>query len=196
MFTVGITGGIGSGKSTVCRVFGVLGVPVFSSDEAGKRILDTDPAVREQLVEAFGAALHRQGTLDRKVLAGRVFNDPAALARLNAIVHPVVREAFASWAAAQHAPYVLNEAAILVETGAYKQLDHLIVVEAPVAERVRRVMLRDGVSSAEVQARMDNQANDAQRAAVAHTLVRNDGHTMVIPQVINAHRRLLALAQQ
>lgn len=196
MITVGITGGIGSGKSTVCRVFGVLGVPVFSSDEAGKRAMSTDLTVRDRLVEAFGSAIYSQGTLDRKALADRVFNDPAAMARLNAIVHPAVREAFASWAAEQHAPYVLNEAAILVETGAYKQLDHLIVVEAPAAERVRRVMLRDGVSSAEVQARMNNQANDAQRAAVAHTLVRNDGHTMVIPQVINAHRRLLALAQQ
>ncbi|HRQ83598.1 MAG TPA: dephospho-CoA kinase, partial [Flavobacteriales bacterium] len=127
MFTVGVAGGIGSGKSTVCRVFSVLGIPVFSSDDEGKRLLGEDDRLRAQLSAAFGEGVLAGGKLDRRALAARVFNNPAALQRLNAIVHPAVRNAFAAWAVAQHAPYVINEAAILVETGGHEQLDHLVV---------------------------------------------------------------------
>lgn len=194
MFTVGVTGGIGSGKSTVCRAFAVLGIPVFSSDLQGKHLLQNDPEVRSRLIQEFGPGMFVQGTLDREALGARVFNDRAALERLNAIVHPAVRKVFTAWAPEQEAPYVINEAAILVETGAYKMLDHLIVVTAPEKQRIAWVMKRDGVTEEEVRARMRNQADDATRVIVANTVISNDGATMVLPQVIAAHGKLLRLA--
>ncbi|MEO5583926.1 MAG: dephospho-CoA kinase [Flavobacteriales bacterium] len=195
MLKVGVTGGIGSGKSTVCRMFSVLGIPVFSSDDEGKRLLAEDPEVRNALIAAFGAGIFVHDALDRKALGALVFNDRDALDRLNAIVHPAVREAFSAWAEKQQAPYVINEAAILVETGAYKQLDHLLVVDAPEAERIARVMRRDGTTEEQVRARMSNQADDAARAAVADSIIVNDGKAMVIPQVLAVHEQLLKKAR-
>lgn len=192
MFTVGVTGGIGSGKSTVCRIFSVLGIPVFSSDGEGRRLLECDPAVREALLGAFGTAVLVNGHTDRKALATLVFDDPEALARLNAIIHPAVRSAFAAWAAGQQAPYVINEAAILVETGTYKQLDHLITVEAPEQQRIYRVVLRDGTTEQAVAARMRNQATDEERTHAADSILVNDGNSLLIPQVLAVHERLIA----
>ena len=194
MLKVGVTGGIGSGKSTVCRMFGVLGIPVFSSDDEGKRLLVEHPDVRNALIAAFGAGIFANDVLDRKALGALVFNDRDALERLNAIVHPAVRAAFNAWAEKQQAPYVINEAAILVETGAYKRLDHLIVVTAPETERIARVMRRDDVTEKQVRARMNNQADDATRAAVADSIIVNDGKDLVIPQVLAVHEQLLKKA--
>lgn len=195
MFTVGVAGGIGSGKSTVCRVFGVLGIPVFSSDDEGKRLLGEDDRLRAQLSAAFGEGVLAGGKLDRRALAARVFNNPDALQRLNAIVHPAVRNAFAAWTAAQHAPYVINEAAILVETGGHEQLDHLVVVTAPEQERIRRVVERDGATEAQVRARMQHQTDDRARLAVAGSVITNDNRAMVIPQVLAVHHKLMNLAR-
>ena len=195
MFTVGVTGGIGSGKSTVCRVFGVLGVPVFHSDEQGRRLLEEDAGIRAAVSEAFGPQVMVQGAVDRKALAAVVFQDPQALARLNAIVHPAVRMAFEAWCLRQDAPYVMNEAAILVETGAWKRFDRLLTVEAPEAVRVARVMARDGTGRAHVLGRMRNQADEARRTAVAHAVLVNDGTCMVLPQVLDLHGRFLKEAQ-
>ncbi len=196
MLKVGVTGGIGSGKTTVCRVFGVLGIPVFSSDEEGKRLLASNPAIRAAVEAEFGPLMYKNDVLDRKALATVVFRDPAALGRLNGIIHPAVRSSFANWAQAQNAPYVINEAAILVETGIYKQLDHLITVTAPEQERIARVVLRDRVPESEVRARMRNQASDEERAMAADSNVTNDGKAMVIPQVLAIHRLLLGKAGQ
>ena len=196
MFTVGVAGGIGSGKSTVCRMFGVLGIPVFNSDAEGKRLMQHDREVRDRLEEAFGPQVFVNGQLDRRALGQRVFHDQAALERLNAIVHPAVRKAFALWAETQQAPYVINEAAILVETGAYKQLDHLVVVTAPLEQRLRWVMRRDQATRAEVEARMRNQTDDAERVAVADTVIVNDGRAMLIPQVLAAHEHILRKARR
>ncbi|MFT3885406.1 MAG: dephospho-CoA kinase [Flavobacteriales bacterium] len=145
MLRVGLTGGIGSGKSVVARMFGVLGIPVFSSDEAGRHLLQDDADVRARVIAAFGTEVYPEGRIDRKALAGRVFNDGAALAKLNAIVHPAVRKAFSAWADAQQASYVVNEAAILIESGAAAHMDHLVVVSAPEGERLARVMKRDRI---------------------------------------------------
>ena len=194
MLKVGITGGIGSGKSTVCRMFTVLGIPVFSSDIESKRILAEDPEVRRALISAFGEQVFTNEVLDRNALGALVFNDRAALERLNAIVHPAVRKAFAQWAELQDALYVINEAAILLETGAYKQLDHLIVVAAPERQRIAWVMRRDGVSEEQVRARMRNQTDDETRNAAAHSMIVNDGKTLVIPQVLAVHEQLLQKA--
>lgn len=194
MYTVGVTGGIGSGKTTVCKVFAVLGIPVFNSDNEAKRLMQEDAGLRAQLAEAFGTSIfHAHGT-DRRALAELVFNDSAALQRLNGLVHPAVRNAFARWTAVQQASYVVNEAAILVETKGHEQLDHLVVVSAPEELRIAWVMQRDKASEADVRARMRNQADDAMRLAAADSVVVNDGHTLVIPQVLAIHQQLLQLA--
>ncbi|MEO8734460.1 MAG: dephospho-CoA kinase [Flavobacteriales bacterium] len=195
MYTVGVTGGMGSGKSTVCSVFEVLGISVFSSDDAGKRLLQEDPVVRAQVIEVFGEAPYVNGLLNRKALAALVFGDPVALARLNAIVHPAVRHAFRDWAKKQEAPYVINEAAILVESGGHTELDHLIVVTAPDQERVARVMKRDGLTEEAVRQRLRHQTTDETRAAVAHSIIVNDGVQLVIPQVLAVHEALIKKAK-
>lgn len=196
MFTVGITGGIGSGKSTVCRVFELLGVPVFRSDDEGKRALAEDAEVQRDVLRTFGSALGTDGRLDRKALAAIVFNSPDALARLSAIIHPVVRASFVEWAAERSAPYVINEAAILVETGSYRSLDRLVTVEAPGPLRVARVVARDGSDPEQVASRMRNQTTAAEREAVAHAVIVNDDRTLVIPQVLDLHQRFLNEARQ
>jgi dephospho-CoA kinase len=196
MYRVGLTGGIGSGKSVVARMFGVLGIPVFSSDEAGRQLLQDDADVRTQVIAAFGAEVYPDGRLDRKGLAERVFNNEATLARLNAIVHPAVRKAFTTWAEQQEAPYVVNEAAIMLESGAAAHMDHLVVVSAPEADRIARVMKRDKVDEAQVRARMRNQLSEEARVAKADAVISNDGRTLVIPQVLALHERLLTLARR
>lgn len=196
MFTVGLTGGIGSGKTTVCRVFSVLGIPVFNSDEQAKLLLQDDPEVKAAVLQLFGSSVYPAGVLDKKALAQLVFNDPKALAGLNAIVHPAVRRAFQEWAESQQAPYVINEAAILVETGAYRNFDRLVTVEAPEDVRLARVMARDGSPEEQVRQRMSNQATEAQRREVAHAVIENDGYSMVLPQVLALHEKFNQEAQE
>ncbi len=190
MIKVGVTGGIGSGKSVVCRVLQALGVPVFSADAEAKRLYGL-PEVRSAVIRAFGEGVYIGDVLDRKALADRVFNDAEALRRLQTIIHPAVRRRFQDWAAGQHAPYVVMEAAILAETGGDKAFDHLVVVSAPEDLRVRRVMRRDGSGEEAVRARMRNQTDEATRLALADTVIVNDDRTLVIPQVLDLHRRLL-----
>ena len=190
MLKVGLTGGIGSGKSLVARMFGVLGVPVFEADAAGRQLLAEDPAVRAAILDRFGEGVVHHGTVDRKALAAVVFQDPRALADLNAIVHPAVRQAFRHWAERQHAPYVLMEAAILAETGGHQAFDRVVVVSAPEGLRLARVMARDGVAEAEVKARMRNQASEEERLAIADHVIVNNDQQLVIPQVLQVHQAL------
>lgn len=190
MLKVGLTGGIGSGKSIVARVFGLLGVPVFEADAAGRQLLAEDPAVRAAIQERFGEAVVHHGTVDRKALAAVVFQDPQALADLNAIVHPAVRQAFRQWAEQQNAPYVLMEAAILAETGGHKAFDRVVVVSAPEPVRLKRVMARDRVTEAEVKARIRNQASEEDRLAIADHVIVNNEQQLVVPQVLQVHQAL------
>lgn len=194
MFHVGLTGGIGSGKTTVARVFRTLGVPVLEADAEGRRILAEDQDVIREIAALFGKEVVRDGSIDRPKLAGLVFNAPEALRALNAIVHPAVREGFRRWAAEQQAPYVIMEAAILTETGGHHAMDRIIVVSAPEALRLRRVMQRDEVDESAVRARMANQASDAERNAIADHLIHNDDKQLVIPQVLAVHAALLNFA--
>ncbi len=191
MRTIGITGGIGSGKSTVCKIFRVLGIPVFEADTEGKALLNTDPEVRPAVIDRFGNEVYKNGSLDRNALATIVFSDPEALKDLNAIVHPAVRKAFAEWAAMQHAPYVIMEAALLVETGGHKYLDEVILVCAPKDLRIKRTTARDGVGEEAVLARMRDQATEDQRKAIADHVIMNDDSVLVIPQVLALHEILI-----
>lgn len=192
MLKVGITGGIGSGKSLVCRILSVLGVPVFHADQEAKRLMQDDPALHAALIARFPQCHQAGGVLDRKGLADVVFNDPHALADLNALVHPAVRRAFAQWAVTQNAPYVAMEAAILAESGGHSTMDRVVTVEAPEDVRLQRVMARDGSNAEAVLARMRNQAEEEVRMAIAQHLVINDGRRMLLPQVLALHDLLTA----
>ncbi|HMQ74817.1 MAG TPA: dephospho-CoA kinase [Flavobacteriales bacterium] len=191
MRRIGITGGIGSGKSTVCRVFAVLGVPVFDADAAGRRLLVEDPAVRKAVIEAFGADAYPAGALDRGFLARAIFSDAHARTRLNGIVHPAVRATFAQWAGVQDAPYVLMESAILVGSGGARALDGLVLVTAPADLRLRRTMLRDGADEQAVRDRMAAQDTEEDMRAAAGFVILNDDLHLVIPQVLDVHRGLV-----
>lgn len=191
MVKVGVTGGIGSGKSVVCRVLQVLGVPVFNADAEAKRLYGL-PEVRSAVIRAFGEGVYIGDVLDRAALADRVFSDPDALSTLNGIIHPAVRERFQAWASTQQAPYVVMEAAILAETGGGRAFDHLVVVSAPEDLRIRRVMRRDGAGEEAVRARLRSQTDEATRLALADTVIVNDDRTLVVPQVVELHRHLIA----
>ena len=195
MFKVGVTGRIGSGKSTVCRILSILGVPVFLADDEGKRILQEDEAAKQAVITAFGAAIYPEGQLDRKTLANIVFHNGEALAKLNAIVHPAVRERFRLWAEEQKAPYVVMESAILMETGSQKTMDHIVVVHAKEVDRIARVIARDGLTEEEVRARIRNQVGK-ERIGITDSVVMNDGLQLLIPQVLSLHDLLLEKSQR
>ncbi|MBK9195847.1 MAG: dephospho-CoA kinase [Flavobacteriales bacterium] len=195
MLHVGVTGGIGSGKSTVCRILEVFAVPVFNADLEAKRLVSEDPELRAELIGSFGSWVFVGGVLDRKALADVVFHDEAALGRLNDIVHPRVRALFTKWAAEATAPYVVMEAAIMIKTGGSKLMDHVVVVTAPMDLRIARVMARDGSARSSVEARMKNQLNDDEMVAGANTVILNDDQHLVIPQVLALHHNMLQQAQ-
>jgi dephospho-CoA kinase len=180
---VGITGGIGSGKSTVAEVLRTMGYPVYNSDRRAKELMETDPAVREQLVAVFGETAFAGGTLNRPFLAQHVFTDEERRKQINAIVHPAVRTDFERWAEKQRSAIVFQEAAILFETGGYKLLDKTILVTAPVEDRIRRVMQRDGASEAQVRNRIGSQLPDEQKIPLADGVIDNGDGKLVVPQI-------------
>ena len=193
MLKVGITGGIGSGKSTVCRVFSVLGIPVFESDKIARELMNTHTEIKQQLVDLFGTAVYLPDhTINRKYLAGIVFNNPSLLAQLNTIVHPVVRKTFFDWCEKQQTPYIIHEAAILFESGFYKMMDKTITVITSEHERIQRVMKRDGITLEMVNERIKNQWNDQQRMELADFVIGNNDDELVIPQVIEIDKKLRA----
>lgn len=193
---VGITGGIGSGKTTVSRIFEALGVPVYDADYWAKWLIVHDPGVREAIVGLFGPdAYLPDGSYNRPLVAALVFENPEKLAKLNAAVHPAVERHSRDWHAQQvrtGAPYTLKEAALMVESGSHHFLDVLIVVTAPEEIRIHRVMDRDGVSEEAVRARMRNQLPEAEKTALADYVIVNDGRHLLIPQVWTVHRKLIA----
>ena len=195
MLKIGITGGIGSGKTTVCRLFAALGVPVYEADTRARWVMEHDPVLREQLVDAFGSGVFdAAGHLDRPGLAAAVFDNVPALARLNGLVHPAVGADFAAWVAAQRATgaaYVLKEAALMFESDAWKQLDAVVAVAAPEALRVARVLRRDPQRSAEqVAAIIARQLPEDERVARAQYVLINDDYTPLLAQVLALHGRL------
>lgn len=194
MLKVGLTGGIGSGKSVVARMFGVLGVPVYAADGRARTLMQEDARLRASISARFGDGVFRDGQLDRAALAAVVFNDDEALHDLNALVHPAVRADFDHWAAGQEAPYVLMEAALMAENESWRRFDRVITVACPEAERIRRVIERDRTDEARVRARMRHQATEEQRLAIAHHVIRNEGAELVIPQILAIHHELISVA--
>ena len=173
MKIVGLTGGIGSGKTTVAGFFRELGVPVYIADEEAKKLMHSDPEVKRQIEEMFGEQVYKDGILDRKYLASRVFNDKGLLEKLNSIVHPAVGKHFLTWKSLQDSDYVVYEAAILFEKGGYKQCDRNLLITAPLKERLSRVKQRDKTSEEEIKARMNNQWTDMKKAQFADFIIEN-----------------------
>ena len=172
MYKVGITGGIGSGKSTVCRLFEQNGIAVYDSDARAKALMAESATLREQLVEAFGAECYNEQGLNRAYLAGRVFGDEVELQRLNGIVHPAVKDDFRRWADAQRGAYVVLESAILFESGFDAEVDTTLAVMAPMEERLRRTAERDGTDMEAIKRRMEHQLSDDElHARAARTIV-------------------------
>lgn len=196
MLKIGITGNIGSGKTTVSRLFEILGIPVFYADAEAKKVMVSDAPLITSIKEHFGTdAYFSNGTLNRKLIAGVVFNNEAELQKLNALVHPAVFRAFDQWVLQYpNAPYVLKEAAILFESGSYKDCDYNIMVTAPTHMRMLRVMQRDGITEAEAQSREARQMPQDQKQKLASYLIKNDNTELVIPQTLAIHHRLIAAA--
>lgn len=193
MIKVGITGGIGSGKSTVCKVFKVMGIPVFEADTVAKQLMTTDPEIRRQLIQVFGAVVYLPDqSIDRKYLAGLVFNSPSLLSKLNSIVHPAVLKEFDEWCLTKQTTYILHEAAILFESGFYKLMDQIIAVVANEDERIQRVMKRDGATIELVRQRMKNQLSDAERIKLADFVISNNDNELIIPQILNIDKKIRA----
>jgi dephospho-CoA kinase len=187
MKIVGITGGIGSGKSTVCKVFELLGVPVYYADEESKLLLN-DPLILNKLCAAFGPEVIVEGKADRKKLSSIVFNDRQKLDTLNKIVHPAVKEHFEKWCSKNYASdYVIKEAAILFESETYMFVDKIITVTAPEELKIERVMKRDGVTEEDVRRRMLNQISDEEKMKRSDYVLMNDEKELLIPQLIELH---------
>ena len=189
MIKIGITGGIGSGKSTICKVFELLGVPVYYADDEGKKILDSEE-VKERITKIFGAdILAEDKMVDRKKMAALVFNEKGKLEKLNSIIHPAVGAHFEEWLKKQGGkPYVIKEAAILFESGAYKQVDKIITVVAPLELKIERAMKRIGITREQVEERMNNQMSDEEKVKKSHYFIVNDEEQLIIPQILKIHR--------
>ncbi|CAL1517312.1 dephospho-CoA kinase [Chitinophaga sp. MM2321] len=195
MLKIGITGGIGSGKTTVSKVFELLGIPVYYADDRAKDILVRDAALAAEVKKHFGAEVYdSQGTLNRKYLGNIVFNDKDKLALLNSLVHPATIRDSDAWASQQTTPYVLKEAALLFETESFHHLDKVIGVYAPQPLRVHRVMKRDNISRNDVLARIYKQIDEKIKMRLCDYVIQNDEQEMVIPQVLALHEKLLQLA--
>lgn len=195
MLKIGVTGGIGSGKTTVCQVFEVLGIPIFYADAVAKQIMHTDKKLQQEIQQAFGKQSYTtEGQLDRKYIAHIVFSDSKKLDTLNAIVHPAVFTAFDNWAAEQtHVPYVVKEAALLFESKSYKMCDYAVLIQAPLDLKIRRIMQRDDIGLEEVQLRMSRQLTDEQKEPLADFILINDEHKLLVPQIISLHEHFSKL---
>lgn len=190
---VGITGGIGSGKSTVAKIFEILGIPVYYADERAKHLMNHQKELKSLLIEKFGPeSFTSEGLLNRVFLAKTVFSDPEKVKTINRLVHPAVGKDFETWAASQNTPYVLKEAALIFETGGEKKLDAVINVSSPLKVRVSRVLMRDPQRSLDqVNQIIDQQLPDERKNELADFVIKNTDSKMLIPQVMSIHRKLI-----
>ncbi|MGW8122332.1 dephospho-CoA kinase [Roseivirga echinicomitans] len=192
VLNVGITGGIGSGKSTVCSIFQQLNIPIYYADDRGKYLLSNDEQLKSQVRELFGTESYlANGTLNRSFLADTVFTNTSALEKLNGLVHPAVAADYSKWALEQNSPILMKEAALFIENGSYKSLDKLICVLAPEDVRINRVLMRDmHRSKSQVLDIMANQVDDSRRKDVSDYLIDNGGSKLLIPQVLAIFKAL------
>jgi dephospho-CoA kinase len=192
---IGLTGGIGSGKTTVAKIFELLGVPVYYADDASKRLYATNKDLMTDLKKHFGEDIYIDEQLNRSKLAAIVFNDAAKLDLLNSLVHPLTIKDAEEWMQQQTTPYIIKEAALLFEAGSASVLDYIIGVSSPQPLRIKRVMERDGVGREEVLSRMQRQIDEESKMLLCDFIIKNDEQEMVIPQVLALHERFLEMSK-
>ncbi len=191
MLRIGLTGGIGSGKSTVARIFSVLGIPVYDSDTASKKLMSEDEDLRQKIIQNFGIESYAGGILNRKYLSEQVFNDPGKTELLNSIVHPATIKDAEDWMRKQKAPYLIKEAALIFESGSNKFLDAVIGVSSPVSLRIERTMKRSHITEEQVKARMRLQMDEEEKMRLCNHVIINDEQHMLLPQVLLLHEKFL-----
>lgn len=191
---IGLTGGIGSGKSRIVAVFTALGVPCYIADQEAKKLMVDNARVKQQIIDLFGEKAYNQNDLNRAYIGELVFNDSQKLAALNAIVHPAVAQDFSVWVSQQDYPYVIKEVAILFETAGYKAVDQSILITAPKEIRLQRAMKRDQCTKEEVLARMNNQWEDEQRLPLAFHVIENLAWKDTEKEIKRLHKYFLSLA--
>jgi dephospho-CoA kinase len=195
MKKIGLTGGIGSGKSTIAEIFKILNIPVYNSDDRAKALMNENPLLMKEISNIFGSHIYQNGTLNRAELGAIVFKNPELLQQLNAVVHPAVGADFNSWCTSQNTQYVIKEAAIIYETGINKMLDGVIAVIAPNELRIKRVLKRPGMTEDLIKDRMSRQLPTESLVDKANWLINNDETVLVIPQVLKVHEEILNLIQ-
>ena len=193
---VGLTGGIGSGKSTVAQIFEVLGIPVYYADIAAKKIMNEDEGLRSAITKIFGEQAYTNDILDRKYISSIVFSDPAKLQQLNSLVHPATKKDGQTWMQKQTSPYAIHEAALIFEAKVSDRLDHVIGVSSPIELRIKRAIERDKVSREEVLKRMDQQLDEELKMSKCEFVLINDEQQLLIPQVLELHEKLIRLSKQ
>ncbi|PIE86327.1 MAG: dephospho-CoA kinase [Bacteroidia bacterium] len=192
MLKIGLTGGIGSGKSMVCAIFSKLGVPIYNADKEAKKLTNSHPKIIKQLSDAFGADIYQaSGMLNKQKLSQHIFTDKNALASVNAIIHPIVIEDFTEWVKHQtEATYIIKEAAILFESGTHAEMDKIITVISPLELRISRVMKRDNLERKKVLERIENQISDEEKIQFSDYVIINNEHQALIPQILKIHKTL------
>lgn len=196
MLKIGLTGGIGSGKSTVAKIFETLGIPVYYADAEAKRLMNSSETLKKVIRQNFGEATYENDQLNRKYLAGIVFNNPEKLELLNALIHPVTINDAEQWMQQQSAPYSIKEAALLFESGATENLDFIVGVYAPQALRIKRVMKRDGLTTDEIMKRINRQVNEEMKMKLCDFVIINDEQELLIPQVLKLHQHFSGLSNK
>ena len=194
MLKIGLTGGIGSGKSTVAKIFETLGIPVYYADAEAKRLMNSSETLKKVIRQNFGEATYENDQLNRKYLAGIVFNDPEKLELLNALIHPVTINDAEQWMQQQSAPYSIKEAALLFESGATENLDFIVGVYAPQALRIKRVMKRDGLTTDEIMKRINRQVNEEMKMKLCDFVITNNEQELLVPQVLKLHQHFSGLS--
>jgi dephospho-CoA kinase len=190
---IGLTGGIGSGKSTVAGMFEVLGVPVYYADDAAKKLMNEDAALKEKIIEHFGGEAYKDGTLNRSYIGQQVFKNKEKLALLNSLVHPVTIRDGVEWMRQQTTRYAIKEAALIFESGSQKDLDYVIGVSAPESLRISRTVKRDNITAEAVIMRMKNQIAEDEKMKLCDFVIYNDEQQALLPQVLKLHGQLLAI---
>ncbi len=193
MLRVGLTGGIGSGKSTVAKIFEVLGIPVYYADTAARRLMNEDEELKKKIIEHFGKGSYADGQLNRPYISSLVFNDKEKLEFLNSLTHPATIFDANKWMLKQTSPYAIKEAALIFESSSAEHLDHIIGVYTPTPLRIQRIMQRDKITEEEVLQRMKRQMDEDSKMRLCDFVIINDEQHLLIPQVLQLHEKLLAL---
>jgi len=191
MLKVGLTGGIGSGKTTVAQIFEVLSIPVYYADPAARDLMNKDPELKKKIIASFGTDAYKNGELNRGYLGSIVFHDSEKLNLLNSIVHPVTIRDSENWMKNQKTPYAIKEAALIFEAGIEKYLDYVIGVTAPEPLRIQRVVERDHVPIQKVLDRVQHQMDEKEKISRCDFVIQNDGLQPILPQVLAIHERLM-----